>query len=147
MGQELVVRDPRSDAAVNPAGNAQVGAPGTSPNTNGIGGFKTAQGVDLGNGNAAVLVIVATRTKTQVAPSTTSTQLLAADVTRVAASIQNTDTAKNLYIGLNTNAVVGNNTVPPGGVYNVPPANIAQVINGIWDSGATGDANIMATTA
>lgn len=147
MPHELVVRDPRSDVSVNSGGNAQVGAPGTAPNTNGIGGFKDAQGIDLGNGTAAVLVIVATRTKTQVAPAQTSTQLLAADVSRVAVSIQNTDTSKNLYIGLNAPAVVGTNTVPPGGVFNVPVPNVAQQIMGIWDSGASGDANVLATTA
>lgn len=147
MPSSIQARDPRSDTNFSASGNAQVGAAGVAPNTNAPGGYKDAAGVDLGNGTAAILVIVATRTKTQVAPSTTSTQLLAADVTRVAASIQNSDTAKNLYIGLNTAAVAGTNAVPPGGVYNVPVANIAQVINGIWDSGATGDANIMATTA
>jgi hypothetical protein len=136
----MLIRDPRSDGSAS-AKNAQSG-------TSSQGGFLEMLGVDLGNGCAAVATIAVTRTKTTVGESATSVQLLAADVTRVAATIVNTDTTKTMYVGLNgAPAVAGTNPIPPLGSYNVPPANVQAQINGIWDAGATGGANVLATTA
>jgi hypothetical protein len=146
----LVGKDPRSDAAENPNGNAQVGKPGSiknTPNTNGIGGYKEIAAVDLGNGTAALATYAITRTTTTVVPAQTSTQLLPANVGRIAATILNPDPTYNLYIGLaGAAAVPGTNTVGPGQIYNVPVADVALQINGIWDTGATQSASILATT-
>lgn len=141
----MIGRDPRSDSGVAPAGNPQVGG-GLSGSS--IGGYKEAAIVDLGNGTGALVTLAAVRTKTTPAASSTSTQLLAADVSRLAVTILNTDTTKTLYIGLNgVAAVAGTNPVPPLSVYNVPVKYVAAQVNGIWDAGATGPANVLATTA
>jgi hypothetical protein len=146
----LVAKDPRSDAQENPSGNAQVGKPGSipnTPNTNGIGGYKELFAVDLGNGTALLATYAVTRTVTTQAPETTSTQLLPANVARIAVTILNPDTTFNMYIGLAGAAAVANkNTVGPGQTYNVPVADVALQINAIWDSGATASASILATT-
>ncbi len=136
----LRVRDPRGDQNAG-ATNAQTG-------TQHQGGFIDLAGVDLGNGTAALPTIAVARTTTTVAPSTSSVQLLPADVTRLAATVVNEDSAKNLYIGVNgAAAVVGTNTVKPKAAFNVPAPVVAGQVNGIWDAGATQDASILATTA
>jgi hypothetical protein len=136
----LQVRDPRSDQN---AGSTN-GLTGTQHQ----GGFIDVAGIDLGNGTAAIALITVSRSKTTAGPFATSSQLLAADVTRVAATIINTDSSKKLYIGLNgAAAVIGTNPVAPNAVYNAPPGSVAGQINGIWDASATGDASIVATTA
>jgi hypothetical protein len=136
----LQVRDPRTDQ--------NNGAPDAQTGQQHQGGYVDVAGIDLGNGTAAIALVTVTRTKTTVAQSSSSVQLLAADVSRVAATIVNTDTVKTLYIGLNgAAAVTGTNPVAPGSAYNVPTKAIAGQVNGIWDSGATQGASILATTA
>lgn len=138
----MQVRDPR--------GNKTPGIATANPQTGTatMGGFVDIAGVDLGNGTAALAVIAVTRTKTTGGPYATSTQLLAADVSRLAATIVNNDTVKTLYIGINgATAVIGTNPVLPGAAYNVDPKYVAGQINGIQDAGATLGAAILATTA
>jgi hypothetical protein len=138
----MQVRDPRGDS--RPGVNTKNPQTGTAQ----LGGLIDIAGVDLGNGTCALATIEVTRTSTTVGHSATSVQLLAADSTRLAATIVNTDSSKTLYIGLNgAAAVVGTNPVAPNAAYNVDPKYVAGQVNGIWDAGATGGASILATTA
>jgi len=136
----MQLQDPRTD-------KTQLATSPTGVQHN--GGYADAAGVDLGNGTMALLTVAATRTKTTPAASATSVQLLAADSSRVAATIVNTDPAKKLYLGFNgAAAVVGVGTVvAPKAAVSVPAATIAGQINGIWEAGPTGTAAITATTA
>lgn len=131
-------RDVRSDSSAN-SKNPLTGL--QTP-----GGIKDVQVVDLGNGVGALVTIAATRTKTTPAASTSSAQALAADITRVAVSIQNNDTVA-MAVGLGVAAVVGTNAIPPGGIFVVPSAFISGVINIIWATGGSVAATVLATTA
>jgi hypothetical protein len=114
-----------------------------------MGGLVDLAGVDLGNGTAALAVISVTRTAASAGPYAASTQILAADVSRLAATIVNNDTTKNLYIGLNGATATTSSTivVPPKGAYNVPADSVAGQINGIQAAGASGTVSSLATTA
>lgn len=80
--------------------------------------------VDIG-GVGALLTISGTRTKTSAGPLSTSTQILAADVTRVAASVQNTD-SKLSYLGFGVAAVVGQGSrIAPDNAVAIPAKYVA----------------------
>lgn len=115
-----------------------------------IGGYLDNAALDLGNGIGATISVNATRNQSTVAGATVSTQLLAANAfnRRIGIHIINTDATKNLYIGLGAAATQGGPVVvAPGAVYFVPAVNLNQQINGIWDAGVTGGANIVETIA
>lgn len=137
----LRVTDPRGDT------NAKTTNPQTG--TQHIGGQIDVMGVDLGNGFAALATIAVVRTPSTVAGAITSTQLLAADSSRLAVSVANTDVSSTLYLGVNgAAAVVGVGiAIPPGSAKSVPVGQTAGVLNGIWTAGVTGSAKITATTA
>lgn len=136
------VKDPKTDSGLK--------LPSLSPTgKQHQGGYADVAGLDLGNGTALLLTYPATRTKTTPATSATSVQLLAADATRLAATIVNNDATKKLYLGYNgAAAVVGTGDfVAPNGALSIQAVNIAGQVNGIWEAGATGGASIVATTA
>lgn len=131
-------------AAIRPAPIPKTRRPAKPPTAAG----STVAGVDLGNGTAALAIVSLTRSKTTAGPFSSSTQLIAADVSRLALTIVNTDTTKNLYLGLNgAAAVAGTNTVAPGAAFNLDPKYVAGQVNGLWDSGATAGASLLASTA
>lgn len=136
----IQARDPRTDQNSG-ATSAQTGAQHQ-------GGFADVAGIDLGNGTHALAVISVSRAASSAGPYASSTQLLAADPTRIAASIVNTDTTHNLYLGLNgATATTGSKyVVAPGAVFNVPANVVAGQVNAIWAAGATLGASILATT-
>jgi hypothetical protein len=138
----MQVRDPRGDS--------RPGIATTNPQTGKatVGGIVDLAGIDLGNGTAALATINVTRAKTTAGPDFVSTQLIAADVSRLALTIVNSDATQNLYLGLNgAAAVLGTNPVAPGAAFNVDPKYVAGQVNGIWDAGATAGASMLATTA
>jgi len=84
-----------------------------------------------------------TATVTRVAAAVSSTQLLAANSIRLAASFYNDSTA-DLYLKFGTAASATSKTVtvPAGGIYELPGLPVyGGVIHGIWTS-ATGAADI-----
>ncbi|HEY1882223.1 MAG TPA: hypothetical protein VGG51_04190 [Candidatus Cybelea sp.] len=133
----IQARDPRTDSTSSPQTGQQH-----------LGGFADVAGIDLGNGTVALVLVTATRTATTVDAADSSTQLLDADTTRLAATIQNTDTVETAYLGLGVDAVVGQGiAIAPNGIANVPASKVAGIINAIWTGSPSGDAAILATTA
>ncbi len=132
-------KDPRSDKNLVAGGNQATGQQT-------IGGFMNLAAVDLGNQTGALLTVVAVRATTTFVSGAVSTQALAANSERLAATIVNAGNTGNLYIGVNgASAVAGLNTVAPNAAYNLPVADVAGQTNGIWDVGSAGPAKITET--
>jgi hypothetical protein len=132
--------------AKDPRGDYSAGATNPETGLSTPGGVLEVAVVDIG-GVGALVTVAGTRTKTTPGPLAASTQILAADVTRVAASVQNNDATHAAYLGFATAAVVGSGlAIPAGGAVAIPGKYVTGVINAIQASGATGTLTVIATT-
>ena len=100
-------------------------------------------------GIAVQVVLLATKTVTTPTGTTSSAQLLAADSTRLGATIVNTDPSSTLWLGVNgATAVVGiGHSIAPSASYSLSTPEAAGRVNGIWTAGVTVGASISAYTA
>ncbi len=88
------------------------------------------------NGGATFTPPVSSTTNSTLIPAgTSSTQILAANTARLAASVVNDSTSSSLFLSLNGVAAsytAWNYKVGPGSVWT-PPINFTGVVYGVWD--------------
>lgn len=96
-----------------------------------------------------LVTIAATKAVTTPTGTGTSAQILAADASRLGATIVNTDPASTLFLGVNgATAVIGSGiAIAPAAAYQLTDPQINGQVNGIWNGTPTVGASIAAYTA